>query len=787
MHKSFNHVVAFGLCGVALMSARGATTFSGLIDEIGRAEFGATVYVENDMEATCALPVMTAVVLASPVGQTNVITRAPGYTDAFVDFSDAASQLTVLNVVVDWNKAAGTVEHFAKLSAGELTLDAGSEVRNCDIGNEVGGFKLTGTARLVMNDGAVIRGFEGSRYAHGVLIGDNGGTPVFEMNGGVITECVDRNPIGSAAGGQGGVVYVYGGKFIMHGGTITGNTSEHNTAGVVAYSGRWYISGLSFVTNNVGAVANDAWITSGWLTFDGDYLGRMTMRGKYEGMPDSPSQWAAYVGLPDGGMLKGPIAGAGNVSSQRDPNRIINGKSESSSFDFGNRVASVGPGRYDSVSLDDALKHTSNGDVVQIVADVEMENCVIDGSSYGGLTNLTLAGCVDYPVTLKRGTASTMLTVSHAVVRLENLTFDGGGAGISGETLINIGKDGDVTLGPGSVLCNAVTTVKAPAVDMTSEGSHLTMLDGSAIHSCATTDGASYATAIRVGASSGVANIPLFEMKGGVISNCVSSTTKSASSGYGGAVYIAKAKFVMSGGIITNNSALAGGCAGVMAYNSSEVVFTGTACVAGNLGVRRDVFTTGSDTLYMEGEFRGWVGISSGSQAQDGPLFVTCRLGSTGAWNFFSASTDPIGMYRGYNWSSERFSGDDKAYWGVPEGWIDNAGFPSYESFNMSKYLPTAYDLDNPSVQAGFPHVFKGTALALGGTVDLTFDDAEAMKARVPLMLYTAGESAFTGAWTFTVPKATKGSWVVRKVMSGTDVVAYALDWEKPGIMIIVR
>lgn len=118
MQKSFNHVVAFGLCGVALMSARGATTFSGLIDEIGRAEFGATVYVENDMEATCALPVMTAVVLASPVGQTNVITRAPGYTDAFVDFSDAASQLTVLNVVVDWNKAAGTVEHFAKLSAG---------------------------------------------------------------------------------------------------------------------------------------------------------------------------------------------------------------------------------------------------------------------------------------------------------------------------------------------------------------------------------------------------------------------------------------------------------------------------------------------------------------------------------------------------------------------------------------------------------------------------------------------------------------------------------------------
>ena len=795
-------LVACGLCGAALASAQGATTFSQLLVEIAQATPGATIYVENDMEATSALPVSTAITLTSPAGQTNVITRAANYGGVFINFSDAASELTLANVTVDWNKAAGSVPHFAMLSAGSLTLDAGAEVRNCDIGGNTGGIYLTGTARLVMNDGAVIRGFEGSGWAHGVQIGNNGGSPVFEMNGGLITECADHNSSAtSSLGGYGGVVYVYGGdytneacgRFILHGGTITGNTSDRCTAGVVSWGGRWYLSGTACVTNNVGGIANDAWIERGYLFFDGDYWGRMTMRGLYEGMPDSSDggQWAAYVGRPDGQSLKGPIAGAGNVSSQRNPNRIINGTTTGTQFNFGDRKASVGPGRYDEVSLHAALPHANQGDVVQIVADMVMDNYSITGSNYNGLTNVTLVGRPGSPVRVTRSAPSLrMLTVSHATVRLENLVFDGEGKFSPSETLLSIGAEGDVTLGAGAVLCNAVTGQQRPAVNLVAEAAHLTMLDGSAIHSCATTNEGSYATAIRVGEGNGrvYTNAPLFEMKGGVISNCVSAATGPATGGWGGAVYVQNATFAMSGGMITNNSALFGGSAGVMTWESAKIVFSGSACIAGNPGVKPDVFRNGGATLYMEGDFRGWVGVSSDSQAYDTQLPVICREGSTGAWSFFSAGTDPIGLYRGYNWSKKDFGGNDIAYWGNPVGWIDDAGFPSWERVNMPNYLPTAYDLDDADVRAGFPHTFKGTALDLDGTVALTFADAEAMKSRVPLVLYTAaGDGVFTGTWSFTVPEATGGAWKVRKVTNGSGVAAYVLDWAKSGMALVIR
>ena len=792
-------LAACGLCGAALTSAQGATTFSQLLVEIAQATPGATVYVENDMEATSALPVSTAITLTSPEGQTNVITRAANYGGVFINFSDAASELTLANVAVDWNKAAGAVTRFAKLTAGRLTLDAGAEVRNCNIGGNTGGIHLTGTARLVMNDGAVIRGFEGRNWAHGVQIGSNGSSAVFEMNGGLITECADHRTAGGS--GYGGVVYVYtsdgGGAFIMHGGTITGNTSDHNTAGVVSWSGKWYLSGDAFVTNNVGELANDAWVQNGYIHFDGAYTGRMTMRGLYEGMPDSKDgdQWAAYVGRPDGQPLTGPIAGAGNVSSQRNPERIINGTATGGSFYFGNRVASVGPGRYESCSLHDALQNTSNGDTVQIVTNMFMSNYTIGGGDYPGLTNVTLIGRTDFPVTLLRPSASwRMLTVAHATVRLEHLIFDGQKGNSDWEPLLSIGAEGDVTLGPGTVLCNAVSNQQSPAINMMADGAHLTMLEGSAIHSCATTNVESWATAIRVGDGSVRSSPPLFEMKGGVISNCVSHTTGPANGGYGGAVYVQNATFVMSGGSITGNSATNGGCAGVMAYNGAEVVFTGTARVVDNPGVRADVFRRNEDSsnaggkLYMEGEFRGRVGISSGNQAYDAQLPVICREGSTGAWSFFSAGTDPIGLYRGYNWSKKDFGGNDIAYWGNPVGWIDDAGFPSWERFNMPNYLPTAYDLDDADVRAGFPHTFKGTALALDGTVALTFADAEAMKSRVPLVLYAAAaDGVFTGAWNFTVPEATCGAWKVRRVTNGSGVAAYVLDWAKSGMALVIR
>lgn len=350
-----------------------------------------------------------------------------------------------------------------------------------------------------------------------------------------------------------------------------------------------------------------------------------------------------------------------------------------------------------------------------------------------------------------------------------------------------MGEEGRLTLGPGAVLCNAVTGQQHPACYVSGSGSCLTMLDGSALHSCSTTNVESWATAIRVGENVVYPVPPCFEMKGGVVSNCVSETQGLAGAGYGGAVYVQNARFTMSGGMITNNSARLGGCAGVTGYDGAEIVFTGTACVAGNPGVKPDLFKCGNANVYMEGDFRGWVGVSSGDQAYDRQVRVDCREGATGAWNFFSAGTDPIGMYRGYNWSKARFGGNDVVYWGTPVGWIDGAGFSSWERFNMPNYLPTTYDLDDETVRAGFPHTFKGTALALGGTVALTFSDGETLKTCVPLTLYAAGEDVFSGTWSFTVPEAPVGKWVVRKVTNGSGVAAYVLDWTKSGLTLVFR
>lgn len=776
-----------------------AMTFDELKREVAAAEDGATVYVENDMEVTGVLPCPGRVTIASPAGQTNTLLRAAGHPGMFVTLSDAASQLTLRDVVVDWNKAAGQAAHFATLSAGSLTLDAGAEVRNCRLPpSGIGGIHLSGTGRLVMNDGAVIRGFEGDNYATAVLVGMNVPGPVFEMNGGLITDCVDRHAATASYGGYGGAVYVYGGNFIMHGGAITGNVSEHNVGGVVSWSGKWYLSGSAVVTNNVGEVANDAWVQNGYISFDGDYDGRMTMRGQYEGMPDScnGSQWAAYIVT-----ASGKVAGTGNVSSQRNPERIMNGvnawvdKDGVVNLNWGDRIASVGPGRYDTTNLTDAFNHARPGETVMLTREsITTGNWEFNGSNYNGLTDVTLSGRRDGTTTVihRQEPWWNLFSVGNMTLRLEHLVLDGEpGEAENAASILRTTAGGHLVLGPGCVLRNGRHAEQCPGISVAGSGATLVMEDGAVVRDCTTTGAESWATAIRVGYRDPVDVKPRFEMRGGLVTNCVSLSTKAAGDGYGGAVYIQNAEFVMSGGAIVGNTSPVEGkaAAGLIVYDGGGVTFTGTARIENNFGGAHDVYRTEGGSIRMAGDFRGRVGISSGDQAYDHQAGVRCEAGSTGAWNFFSAGTDPYGQFAGYNWSSEYFGGaNDQVYWGRAAGTIDDARFSSYERFNMAKYLPSTFDLDT---EAPLPHVLGGTACALGGEVTLTTADADALKARMPLALLQAADgAALTGAWTFTVPAETGtgvGKWIVRTRRSSAGVVAYELDWTKSGVTIVVR
>ena len=776
-------IFQLALAGVLPLAA--ATTFQELKDEVAAAADGATVYVENDMEVTGVLPCPGRVTITSPDGQTNTLRRAASYTDKFLNITDAASQLTLRDVVVDWNKAVGAATRFANVSAGILTLDAGAEVRDCRLGNGTsGGIYLTGSGRLVMNEGSVIRGFEGNSYGTAVLIGNNATGAVFEMNGGLITDCVDHYGATTDYKGYGGAVYVYGGDFFLHGGTITGNRSDNNVAGVVSWSGRWHLSGSAFVTNNVGAVANDAWVQSGYIHFDGDYEGRMTMRGLYEGMPDSKdgSQWAAYTGS---------YFGTGNVSSQRNPERIIHRFG-----DWGDRMASVGPGRYDTTNLTDAFDHARDGETVMVTqAYVTTDDWIFDGTSYKGLKDVVITGRPDGTTTLVRDHLSKPLfRISGGRIRFENIVLDGRCTEeVATYPLLLAGSDGHLELGPGCVVQNAARVDQTAAISVGGSGATLLMEDGAIIRDCRTTGEESWASAIRVGYKDDELEVrPRFEMRGGLITNCFCASKGSAYGAYGGAVYIQRADFVMSGGAIVGNRSADDGlaAAGLIVYDTGTATFSGTARIENNFGGANDVYRAqGCGTFRMVGDFRGRIGISSGEQNYDRQAGVVCEAVSTGAWNFFSAGTEPYGKYVGYNWSSEYFSGaNDQIYWGTAVGTIDDAGFSNYERFNMAKYLPSTFDLDTESP---LPHVLGGTALNLGGTVALTTADAETLKARLPLPLVQSVDgSALTGTWTFTVPAETGtgiGKWIVRTQRSSAGVTGYVLDWSKSGVVVTIR
>ena len=787
-----------------------ATTFDELQSELDKAADGATVYVENDISYTGVLAPNLAkrITLASPPGQTNVLLRASNYASgAFLRLTNAAADVTLTNLVVDGNKSAGTQsDRFIDIQAGRLTLDAGTELRNVQQ-QPAGSIRVLDPGELVMNDGAVLRGFVNAQWGTCVLAGWDGASGRFTMNGGLITGCASTYTGSGDAGSYGGAVYTWGGIFDMRGGLITGNTALNACAGVAAYQGHFILSGTASVTNNAGETVNDIsyWGedggATGYLYIAGPWTGAATVYAPriVDESNKKDRLWACFV-APHEGFTPGvdDMPGLGNLSVQDHPDFVADGYVRNVYTDAGlvlsphqlnvyfkPRIARLG-NRLSVASPTELMDQLADGDEVEICQDFDLPRSLVVSNNW----TLTLRSDTNGPWTVSHSANSRwapLARVKNATLRLENIVFDGrrndGDAKSLLATMLEIQAGGNVTLGNGAVLQNGMLGEKHPAACVSGSGSRLAMEPGSVVRNFSTTNANSFATAFRIGGyeDQDADPKPVFTMTGGTISNCVSGTTGTAAGGYGGAVYVQNAVFDFRGGTISGNAAPSGGCAGVMVYQGATVQIGGTATVTNNPGVCPDLYRCDYGTVRMAGAFRGRVGVSSGNQAFDGCLDIACGEGATGAWNFFSAKTNPYGLYVGYMWKDNRV-----VYLRSADGWLDGVGLVcAYEDF--AHFTPTAIDVDAEA--DALPHVFGGRAVEAGGRLNVTFDEAAAREAgRTNVMLLAAREGeALTGTWHFTVPRAARGVWKVNPVRTEQGIVAYRLVWLPTGTIFVIR
>ena len=788
-----------------------ATTFDELQSELDKAADGATVYVENDISYTGVLAPNLAkrITLASPPGQTNVLLRASNYASgAFLRLTDAAADVTLTNLVVDGNKSAGTQsDRFIDIQAGHLTLNAGTELRDVQQ-QPAGSIRVLDPGELVMNDGAVLRGFVNARWGTCVLAGSGGASGRFTMNGGLITGCASTYTGSGDAGSYGGAVYTWGGGiFDMRGGLITGNTALNACAGVAAYQGHFILSGTASVTNNAGETVNDIsyWGedggATGYLYIAGPWTGAATVYAPriVDESNKKDRLWACFV-APHEGFTPGvdDMPGLGNLSVQDHPNFVADGyvrdvytdaglvlSDRQLNVHFKPRTARLG-NRLSVASPTELMDQLADGDEVEICQDFDLPRSLVVSNNW----TLTLRSDTNGPWTVSHSANSRwapLARVKNATLRLENIVFDGRWNDADAKpllaTMLEIQAGGNVTLGNGAVLQNGMQGEKHPAACVFGSGSRLAMEPGSVVRNFSTTNANSFATAFRIGGyeDQDADPKPVFTMTGGTISNCVSGTTGTAAGGYGGAVYVQNAVFDFRGGTISGNAAPSGGCAGVMVYQGATVQIGGTATVTNNPGVCPDLYRCDYGTVRMAGAFRGRVGVSSGNQAFDGCLDIACGEGATGAWNFFSAKTDPYGLYVGYMWKDNRV-----VYLRSADGWLDGVGLVcAYEDF--AHFTPTAIDVDAEADT--LPHVFGGRAVEAGGRLNVTFDEAAAREAgRTNVMLLAAREGeVLTGTWHFTVPRAARGVWKVNPVRTEQGIVAYRLVWLPTVTIFVIR
>jgi len=806
-----------GLSVLWLFLAGGASamTMSELQSAVDAAADGGTVYVTSDIEFAQPLTMNSAkaVTIRSDANGPWTLTRAASFNNGVLLLAlNNGASVTFADLVVDGNKAAGKVsKRLVENTNGSLTLDAGAVLRDfwSSLDSSVSINPSSGaTANLTMNDGAVVRGFENDSYGVFVTVGRGSeGQSIFTMNGGLITGCKGHYTKDSSV--MDGVVYLYGkdwnssdsyslstlenhARFYFRGGTITGNTSDRGTAGIMAYAGSVWLSGNAFCTNNVGKCGNNLFQRFKTVSekprvqcpmvLESRYTGRLTFQNDD---PQVPGDEIEYKGLLTGATDATP--GANNVVSEQYPELTLDTYGIQKGGWWAKWVTAQVKvlGRYSMPTtrlkysaewpLWAALKVAEDGDTVQVCSDIAVgEDSLVEGKDIV-VESAPGRRCV---VDRRMNDSEFVRVTKGGRLRLRNIIFTNTTTA-NAKLVLTVYSNSSLFLEDGAELRGDSRLERTGAVMLIGSGAYMKMSDGALI----TGFRDYYGSAVKIGENKDVSPLPRFEMTGGVISNNVILSSQ-LSYVNGAAVFLNRGLFDMSGGLITANAALGTGdkqcAAGVVAYKSVSVAtFSGNARVFGNVGDRPDFYCYENGSALFSGDFRGRIGYSG--KYMQSTVYVDERppvklaAGATGAWNLFGTGVscehpDLVGTADGTDIVLKRATGS-----------VD--GIAAAAQSDFTALLPTAIDISDGSADLqGLPHVLTGEARQAAGTITLSYDPATITN-RFPVVLFQSGDDGILSRnMTFTYP-AGSDLMRVRRRSSGHQL---ALD-ELTGARAIVR
>ena len=822
-------VASWTILATCMVSAMTRGELQALIDSAAE---GARVEVTDDFTLDGTLSVSKSLTLASPEGTTNTILRSGN--GICLALAGETTTLRLENLVFDGNSSGGSIGRFTEYSSGCLVLGPGTTVRNFEIGGDYAGILLTGTAHLEMEAGATLRSFQNNRYAPCVDIESD--EAVFEMRGGLITDCHGRREAGTSYEYDGAVYVWKGGTFNMWGGEISDNTAATSTDGVDVYDkgtfnmygglitrntggvggvfckggvvrlsggvvtgntgayagglyvqkGELYLSGDASITNNVGGTVNDVFLDTdtdyyaatgknpealGYILED--YTGVFTIYSTYEPVDSlvdaySFESWVKNVFVvPDGTR-----PGLGRIRCQNHPEFGFDGVRDSKKWIYW----AIAPFRVDGVhcnyfSTEVLPALTGPSHVVELLQDVQESSSVsfpLDSDFQP--TNLIIRSGAGTNCVLTAEGGKTALSVSKVdlTVRLENVTVR---AQDNSPSILRV-MAGRVELGAGAVLERG-----RMGVALAGDDADLLMEDGAILRDVYDPSESSFGFGVRIGFWEGDLNrvtTPRFEMRGGLITNCVGavSADRPSSSGYGGVVYAYGGDFTMTGGRICGNICT-NSAAGVVVWSGNTTVrFGGDAVIEGNFGESVGLYVASGNVSYF-GDFRGHVEVSNLSQEPEGTFKIKAETGATGAWSFLAAAADPAVRLVGVG------QGDGQLVkWGAVAGTVDGVEIASVADANI--LLPSVIATDVEGL-AKLPHVLTGVAAGVSGTIAIDCSQDELKAAGVlPLKLVTCSDGAFTGALSFTLP-ATADKLVYYR--SGNS---WVLD-NRRALMIVIR
>lgn len=792
-----------------------AQTFAELQAAVNAAESGSTVYVENDMTFDAPLDVPDGKTITVE-GRDGVVTlsRDTEYKAGlfFTVPAEKTAHLTLKNLVLDLKCNSAQIvltDRVVNIDSDKasFTLGSGAKVYDACVPADHAGCLFTRWGLIVMEEGSEISHVYHYSYGVAVLAGWNS-AGLFKMNGGLITDC---HTVGGSTwpSDYGGMVYVWGGKFFFNGGVITGNESTYYNGGVVLVSGSnystangngvLYLGGHGVITGNVGKVSNDVYCCNAdqniWLINGSGGMPHTTdchgpiLTVKTQTQETLGSQCKSTV-FRFG--VEGMYSNFGSITSQDDPTMVLG-------YLFDASVSKWYPTWVKKVvtaKTDD--QHWASDDLTAVLGLVNGKKATIalaDDVEYARTSAFVPADKSDWLLTsvdarktikMPDDAAFGLFNLSDGgdtvkKLRLENIVIDGnrdGGAYIpapgngAGDGLFRLERGATLELGPGATICNGKAESGCAGIRAVAL-STIRMEEGAVISNMV----AKWCMAVLLGNGGAAGDFPVFDMKGGLITDC-HCVYEGTGNGYGGAVYLWHGILNMSGGAITGNDAPSGGTAGVHleTTSASQLNLSGTARICNNTGRDMDVFNRGCSISYS-GDFRGLVGISVNSQSTNvGPVDED----TTGAWCFYRSSNDPA-----VDRTKWGYLVGDSVKWGEPVGTIDEYGFVQTSDIDIR--LSDAEDLSTAEARAKLPHVLGGAALNGNIAQTLTFDSEEMRDSGdLPLCLYKFDDGAFAGTATFTTPTEGKLRWKVSQ-LTLADVSGLYLERDKPGLMILFR